>query len=67
MRTAGIAKVWIIRQVGHTNTRMVDEYQGKWISADATGMVQFVSERLGISDCLVPNWSQTRGENLFHQ
>lgn len=47
--TAGIAKEWIIRQVGHTSTRMIDEHYGKWISADATGMAQFVSERLGVS------------------
>ena len=55
--TAGIAKEWIIRQVGHTSTRMIDEHYGKWISADATGMAQFVSERLGVSERLVPIWS----------
>ena len=57
--TAGIAKEWIIRQVGHTSTRMIDEHYGKWISADATGMAQFVSERLGVSKRLVRRWSQT--------
>ena len=31
---------------------------GKWISEDATGMAQYVSERLGISERLVPKWSQ---------
>tara|TARA_B110000503_G_scaffold23800_1_gene37287 strand:- start:5306 stop:5482 length:177 start_codon:yes stop_codon:yes gene_type:complete len=44
-------------QVGHTSTRMIDEHYGKWISADATRMVQFVSERLEISARLVPKWS----------
>jgi integrase len=55
--TAGIAKEWIIRQVGRTSTRMIDEHYGKWISADATGMAQFVSDRLGVSERLVPIWS----------
>jgi integrase len=30
--TAGIAKEWLIRQVGHTSTRMIDEHYDKWIS-----------------------------------
>ena len=57
MLTAGIAKEWIIRQAGHTSTRMIDEHYGKWISADATRMAPFVSERLGVSERLVPIWS----------
>jgi len=40
--TAGIAKEWIIRQVGHTSTRMFDEHYGKWIFDDVTGMAQFL-------------------------
>jgi len=56
--TSGIVKAWIIRQVRHTS---------RWIPADATGMAQFVSERLRASERLVPKWSQTRGEGLFYQ
>ncbi len=55
--TVDIAKEWIIRQVSHTSTRMIDQHYGKRISADATRMVQFVSERLGNSARLVPKWS----------
>ena len=35
---------------------MIDEHYCKWISTDATGMAQFVSERLGDSERLVPKW-----------
>ena len=63
--TAGIAKEWIIRQVGHTSTRMIDEHYGKWIAEDATGMAQFVSERLGVSERLVPRWSHGRKEKTI--
>jgi len=45
---------------------MIDEHYGKWISEDATGMAQFVSERLGVSESLVPKWSQAReGKDLI--
>ena len=64
--TAGIPKEWIIRQVGHTSTRMIDEHYGKWISEDAAGMAAFVSEKLGVSESLVPKWSQTEeGRDLI--
>ena len=64
--TAGIPKEWIIRQVGHTSTRMIDEHYGKWISEDAAGMAAFVSEKLGVSEGLVPKWSQTEeGRDLI--
>jgi len=36
---------------------LIDEHYGKWISADATGLAQFVSERLGITERVVPKWS----------
>ena len=64
--TAGIPKEWIIRQVGHTSTRMIDEHYGRWISEDATGMAQFVSERLGVGKGLVPKRSQAgQGRDLI--
>jgi integrase len=64
--TAGIPKEWIIRQVGHTSTRMIDEHYGKWISEDAAGMAAFVSEKLGVSEGLVPKWSHTEeGRDLI--
>lgn len=31
--TTGIAKQWVIRQLGHTSTRMIYEHHGKWICA----------------------------------
>ena len=33
----------------------------------ANCMAQFVSERLGVSERLVPKWSQTRGKHLIYQ
>ena len=59
---AGIAQEWIIRQVAHASRRTIDERYAKWISEAATGMAQFVSERLGVSERLVPKWSHGRGK-----
>ena len=50
----------------HTSTRMIDEHYGKWISEDAAGMAAFVSEKLGVSEGLVPKWSHTEeGRDLI--
>ena len=53
-----------LSQVGYTSTRMIDEHYGKWITEDAPGMAQFVSERLSmISGDLVPPRSQNAIES----
>lgn len=33
--TAGISKEWIARQMGHSDTAMVDKHYGKWITVDS--------------------------------
>jgi integrase len=54
--------------MGHSSRRMIDEHYGKWISKAATGMAQFVSERLGISERLVSKWgsSSLKGDTGIH-
>ena len=44
---------------------MTDEHYCKWISEDATGMAQVVSERLEVSERLVPKWSHSRREQTI--
>ena len=63
--TAGIPKEWIVRQVGHTSTKMIDEHYGKWIREDAPGMANYVSRQLGFSVNNAPGAPQKGNENIF--
>lgn len=44
--TAGISKVWISNQMGHTGTNMVDMHYGKWLCEDAPNCALLVSQHL---------------------
>lgn len=62
--TAGIPKEWIVRQVGHTSTKMIDEHYGKWIREDAPGMADYVSRALGFSKKHAPTMPQIDKEKI---
>lgn len=44
--TAGISKVWISNQMGHTGTNMVDMHYGKWLREDAPNCALLASQHL---------------------
>lgn len=47
MLTAGMPKEWIMRQVGHTSSRTIDDHYGKWIREDALNMADIANEKFG--------------------
>ena len=46
MLTIGMPKEWIVHQLGHTSTTMIDKHYGKWITDDAPGMAKMASNKL---------------------
>jgi len=71
--TVGIAKEWIMRQVGYLSTKMIDDHYGKWLSEEACGMGDIVSKKLAIADTfvrpeerLVPPRSQDKSNNSLY-
>lgn len=47
MLTAGMPKEWVIRQVGHKDSKMIDAHYGKWIKEDAPNMVKLANDYFG--------------------
>lgn len=46
MLTINMPKEWIVKQLGHTSTAMLDKHYGKWMTEDAPGMAAMASEKL---------------------
>ena len=47
LSTGQISKDWIAKQMGHKNTRMLDERYAKWIPEDAPPMAEMVNKLMG--------------------
>lgn len=56
LSTGQISKDWIAQQMGHTNTKMLDDHYAKWIPEDAPPMAEMVNKLMGFESGL-PQWS----------
>jgi len=50
LSTGGISKEWIAMQMGHTNTRMIDEHYAKWMKGQGTNMTEIANAALGFNN-----------------
>lgn len=49
LSTGVISKDWIVKKMGHTSTKMLDEHYAKWIREDAPPMADPVNRLFGFT------------------
>ncbi len=59
LSTGAISKDWIASQMGHVNTKMLDERYAKWIPEDAPPMASIVNQVFGFE-------KKGKGQNVPH-